>query len=79
VRGASPSRVAAFEGATVGLAVVDTLGFPTEFRKRQDIIECFGPDGVTEFVAQLDPLDPRSSGYRKRSSGYRNKSSFRHL
>ena len=51
----SPSRIAAFEGAMVGLAVGDALGFPAEFRKRRHINSCFGPDGITGFVAQLDP------------------------
>jgi len=51
----SPSRIGAFEGAMVGLAVGDALGFPAEFRKRRHILSSFGPDGITEFVAQLDP------------------------
>ena len=42
----------------VGLAVGDALGFPTEFRRRAAILDTFGPDGVTEFVAQLDPRWP---------------------
>jgi len=48
-------RVAAFEGAIVGLAVGDALGYPCEFRRRAHILEAFGPDGVTDFVAVHDP------------------------
>lgn len=49
------SGLAEFEGAMVGLAVGDALGFPTEFRSRAAILEAFGPAGVTDFVALHDP------------------------
>jgi hypothetical protein len=38
----------------MGLAVGDALGLPAEFRKRRQILSCFGPDGITEFVALHD-------------------------
>lgn len=47
-----------FEGCIVGLAVGDALGYPTEFRSREQIIETFGPNGVDDFVAQGDPRWP---------------------
>jgi ADP-ribosylglycohydrolase len=49
-----PSRIAAFAGTMVGLAVGDALGFPAEFRKRRQILSCFGPEGLTDFVALHD-------------------------
>ncbi|MBN2359745.1 MAG: ADP-ribosylglycohydrolase family protein [Deltaproteobacteria bacterium] len=55
---AAPVPVDAFVGSMVGLAVGDALGFATEFRRRQAILDTFGPDGVTDFVGQLDPRWP---------------------
>ena len=52
------SRRDAFQGAIVGLAVGDALGFPAEFRRRSDIVGAFGPDGIRGFVAVNDPAWP---------------------
>lgn len=41
-------------GSIVGLAVGDALGHPTEFRSRAQILEAFGPGGVTDFVGIKD-------------------------
>jgi ADP-ribosylglycohydrolase len=49
-----PSRENAFEGAILGLAIGDALGFPAEFRRRDQILEAFGPKGITGFVALHD-------------------------
>ncbi|RLB45628.1 MAG: hypothetical protein DRJ42_29515 [Deltaproteobacteria bacterium] len=49
------ARVSAFEGAMVGLAVGDALGFPCEFRSRDQIVASFPPNGVDGFVALHDP------------------------
>lgn len=43
-----------YQGCLVGLAVGDALGYPTEFRSRAQILSCFGPDGVTDFVSLKD-------------------------
>jgi ADP-ribosylglycohydrolase len=48
------SRVEAFLGCMLGLAVGDALGFPAEFRRRAKILEVFPPDGLTGYVAQQD-------------------------
>ncbi|MFO7906691.1 MAG: ADP-ribosylglycohydrolase family protein [Pirellulaceae bacterium] len=42
-------------GCIVGLAVGDALGFPAEFRRRDQILTDLGPDGITDFVAFHDP------------------------
>lgn len=47
-----------FRGCIVGLAVGDALGYPTEFRSREQIVETFGPEGVDDFVAQRDDRWP---------------------
>ena len=45
-----------FAGAMVGLAVGDAIGRPTEFLHSMDAIRSrFGPDGVTDFVADHHP------------------------
>jgi len=49
------TRSDAIVGAFVGAAVGDALGFATEFRSRAKILTAFGPEGVTDFVAQQDP------------------------
>jgi ADP-ribosylglycohydrolase len=49
-----PSRREAVLGSFVGLAVGDALGFPTEFRRRAQLLQAFGPEGVTDFVRQHD-------------------------
>lgn len=53
-----PDRLAAYEGALVGVAVGDALGFPAEFRSRAAILAAFPPNGVQEFVALHDPRWP---------------------
>ncbi len=40
-----------FKGALVGLAVGDALGYPTEFISREQILQRFGPQGLTDFAA----------------------------
>ena len=47
-----------FEGCIVGLAVGDALGYPAEFRTRDQILEAFGPEGLDDFVATKDPRWP---------------------
>lgn len=42
----------------LGLAVGDALGFPCEFRRREQILSAFPPAGVTDFVGLLDPRWP---------------------
>lgn len=42
-------------GCIVGLAVGDALGFPAEFRTREQLLEEIGPDGITDFVGLTDP------------------------
>jgi len=42
-------------GSIVGLAVGDALGYPAEFRSREQILREIGPDGITDFVALKDP------------------------
>lgn len=51
----APRRGAAFEGAMLGLAIGDALGFPAEFRRRAEILRAFGPHGINDFVAVDDP------------------------
>ncbi|NMB76557.1 MAG: hypothetical protein GYA21_15670 [Myxococcales bacterium] len=43
----------------LGLAIGDALGFPAEFRRRAQILQAFGPAGLTGFVAVHDPAWPR--------------------
>jgi ADP-ribosylglycohydrolase len=47
--------VSAFTGCLLGLAIGDALGYPAEFRKRAQILEAFGPEGLRDFVALHDP------------------------
>jgi UDP-2-acetamido-3-amino-2,3-dideoxy-glucuronate N-acetyltransferase len=42
-------------GAMVGLAVGDALGYPAEFRSREQILREIGPEGITDFIAHKDP------------------------
>lgn len=55
----SPSRLGAVEGAILGLAIGDALGMPVEFRRRQQILEAWGPQGITDFVDEHAPVWPR--------------------
>jgi ADP-ribosylglycohydrolase len=50
-----PSRLNAFEGCILGLAIGDALGLPAEFRRREQILAAFGPDGITDFTSCDDP------------------------
>lgn len=43
-----------FIGCIVGLAIGDALGFPAEFRLRSQLLQEFGPQGITDFVALKD-------------------------
>ena len=38
----------AFEGCVLGLAIGDALGFPAEFRRREQMLAAFPPDGITD-------------------------------
>jgi ADP-ribosylglycohydrolase len=40
----------AFRGCLLGGAVGDALGAPVEFMKRTEILQRFGPDGITEYA-----------------------------
>jgi ADP-ribosylglycohydrolase len=48
----------AFVGSILGLAIGDALGFPAEFRRREQILASFGEAGVTDFVSIHDPRWP---------------------
>lgn len=39
-----------FRGCLIGGAIGDALGYPVEFLKREDIINSFGKDGITDLV-----------------------------
>jgi ADP-ribosylglycohydrolase len=43
-----------FIGCVVGLAVGDAIGYPAEFRRRQQILDEIGPDGITEYIRLKD-------------------------
>lgn len=51
-------------GCIVGLAVGDALGYPAEFRRRDQLLRDLGPEGITDFVALDDPhfSGPRFAG-----------------
>ena len=51
VRGGEAVGLAAFEGAILGLAIGDALGFPVERLRRAEIERVHGAAGVTDFVA----------------------------
>jgi len=42
-------------GSVVGLAVGDALGYPAEFRSREQLLREIGPEGITGFIALKDP------------------------
>jgi ADP-ribosylglycohydrolase len=42
-------------GSILGLAVGDALGYPAEFRRREQILREIGPDGITDFIEIQDP------------------------
>jgi ADP-ribosylglycohydrolase len=44
-----------FTGCLVGLAVGDALGYPAEFRRREQILREIGPEGITDFIEVQDP------------------------
>jgi ADP-ribosylglycohydrolase len=39
-----------FQGCLLGLAIGDALGYPVEFKNRNDLINEYGSEGVTDFV-----------------------------
>jgi ADP-ribosylglycohydrolase len=43
-----------FTGCIVGLAIGDALGYPAEFRRRAQLLEEIGPEGITDFIALQD-------------------------
>ena len=45
---------AKYTGCMVGLAVGDALGYPAEFRRREQILRGFGPRGIEDFVGIFD-------------------------
>lgn len=49
---------ARFVGCLLGLAIGDAYGFPAEFRRRAQILDSFGPEGLSGFVALHDPRWP---------------------
>ncbi|HEY1958339.1 MAG TPA: ADP-ribosylglycohydrolase family protein [Polyangiaceae bacterium] len=51
-------RSGAYEGSILGLAIGDALGFPAEFRRREQILAAFGEEGLVDFVALHDPRWP---------------------
>ena len=53
------ARQDAIAGSLVGLAIGDALGFPAEFRTRNQILDAFGPTGLTDFVAVHDERWPQ--------------------
>lgn len=55
-----PNLASSFEGAILGLAVGDALGFPAEFRRREAILRGFGASGLDDFVARRSSLPPPS-------------------
>lgn len=44
-----------FVGALLGLAIGDALGYPAEFRSREQILAEIGPRGIEGFIAHKDP------------------------
>lgn len=46
---------ARYTGCIVGLAVGDALGYPAEFRRREQLLREIGPDGITDFLSITDP------------------------
>lgn len=42
------------QGSIFGLAIGDALGYPCEFRTRQQIVETFSPKGVETFAGCPD-------------------------
>jgi ADP-ribosylglycohydrolase len=49
-----------FRGCMLGLAIGDALGYPAEFRTRQQILDTFGSEGLTDFVSVDDDRWPRT-------------------
>ncbi len=43
-----------YQGCIVGLAVGDALGYPAEFRSREQILREIGPEGITDFLTLKD-------------------------
>jgi ADP-ribosylglycohydrolase len=43
------------QGSIAGLAVGDALGYPAEFRTRQQLLREVGPEGITGFLRLKDP------------------------
>ncbi len=67
------ARQDAIAGSLVGLAIGDALGFPAEFRTRNQILATFGPRGLTDFVAVHDerwPEPPYIMGTRHPPATY---------
>jgi len=44
-----------YVGCIIGLAVGVALGYPAEFRTREQILREIGPDGISDFIALKDP------------------------
>lgn len=47
---ASPRKISQFRGCLLAGAIGDALGAPVEFISRMEILNRFGPDGITDFV-----------------------------
>ena len=43
-----------FEGCILGLAIGDALGYPAEFRSREQILREIGREGITDFIGRQD-------------------------
>lgn len=44
-----------FTGCILGLAAGDALGYPAEFRTREQILREIGPEGITGYISHKDP------------------------
>jgi ADP-ribosylglycohydrolase len=51
----SAPRASQYSGSIVGLAVGDALGYPAEFRTREQILREIGPQEITDFIGIKDP------------------------
>jgi ADP-ribosylglycohydrolase len=51
----TPQEIDRYTGCMLGLAIGDALGYPAEFRSREQIQREIGPRGITGFLASQDP------------------------
>ena len=50
-----PAIESQFVGSIVGLAVGDAMGYPAEFRRRDQLLREIGPEGIIDYIALKDP------------------------